>query len=117
MGRLLAIFQRNAYLTSLVSILLLTLAAAPFGQWYLAWIALAPWLIVVGRAPMVRAAFVRGWLTGIVYFALNEWWLWTATIPGTIGVVVFSGFYWGLAGLLIHYFRLLPAMDDGDAPL
>ncbi len=116
MGRLFASPQRNAYLTSLVSVLLLTLAAAPFGQWYLAWIALAPWLIVVGQAPTIRAAFARGWLAGTVYFALNEWWLWTATIPGTIGVVVFSGFYWGLAGILIRYFRLLPSAGGVGEP-
>ena len=52
-----------------------------------------------------------GWLAGIIYFALNEWWLWTATISGTIGVVVCSGCYWGLAGALIYYLRLSPRAD------
>lgn len=98
----------------LASAILLTLAAAPFGQWYLAWIALAPWLIAVSQSPTVWIAIKRGWFAGIIYFALNEWWLWTATIPGTIGVIVCSGFYWGLAAGVIHYLRLLSAVGRGD---
>jgi apolipoprotein N-acyltransferase len=87
----------------LATIGLLTLSAAPFGQCYLAWIAFVPWLVAVERAPTIRAALWRGWLAGTIYFALNEWWLWTATIPGTVGVIVCSGFYWGLAAAVIKY--------------
>src|SRR5689334_9609903 len=108
MSRWLAKLQRHHHLSGLLTAVLVTWAAAPFGQWYLAWIALVPWLIAIGAAPSLKSAFGRGWLTGIFYFALNEWWLWSATIPGTIGVVVCSGFYWGLAAGLIHYLRLLP---------
>jgi apolipoprotein N-acyltransferase len=115
MTRWAASFERHPRLSGLLSVPLLTLAAAPFGQWYLAWIALVPWLIAVGRAPTLKSAFVYGWATGTIYFALNEWWLWTATISGTIGVVVCSGFYWGLAAVLIYYLRVLPRANGADS--
>ena len=115
MTRWIASFERHPHLMGLLSVLLLALAAAPFGQSYLAWIALAPWLIAVARAPTFKSAFARGWFAGIIYFAVNEWWLWTATISGTIGVVVCSGFYWGLAGALNYYLRLLPRTDDDES--
>jgi apolipoprotein N-acyltransferase len=116
MIRWLARLTQPAHLMGLLTALLLTLAAAPFGQWYLAWVALVPWLIVVGPAPTFWVALSRGWLAGVIYFALNEWWLWTATIPGTIGVIICSGFYWGLAGALIYYLRLLSSAREDDAP-
>ncbi len=91
------------------SVLLLTLAAEPFGQWYLAWLAPAPWLVAVGRTRTVRAAMLRGWLAGVLYFAANIWWLWTASIPGTVVLVVYFGLFWALAAGVIRGLRLLPS--------
>ena len=116
MNRWLAKIESHPHSSGVLSAVLLTFAAAPFGQWYLAWIALTPWLISIAYAPSTWSAFTRGWLTGIVYFTLNEWWLWTATIPGTIGVIVCSGFYWGLAAAFIHFLQLLRTRDNNDAP-
>jgi apolipoprotein N-acyltransferase len=116
MIRWIASFERHPHLLGLLSVILLTLAAAPFGQWYLAGIGLTPWLIAIAKAPSLKSAFARGWITGILYFALNEWWLWTATISGTIGVVVCSGFYWGVAAAFIYYLRLIPRPEN-DASL
>jgi apolipoprotein N-acyltransferase len=89
------------------SAVLLSLAAAPFGQWYLAWIALAPWLLAVGRAPTVMSALLRGWLTGILYFAANLWWLWTASVPGTVALIVYFAFFWAIASGIIRQFHWL----------
>ena len=91
------------------SVALLTLAAAPFGQWYLAWFALAPWLIAVGCAPTIRIAMLRGWLSGVLYFAANLWWLWTASIPGTIALVLYFALFWSIAAGLIRGLQLLPS--------
>src|SRR4051794_35511083 len=81
---------------SIGSVALLTLAAAPFGQWYLGWVAFVPWLVVAAESPTIRAAAWRGWLTGVLYFAANIWWLWTASIPGTILIVLIFALYWAL---------------------
>lgn len=91
----------------LASAVLLTLSAAPFGQCYLAWAALAPWLVAAAEAPGVRAAMLRGVAGGVLYFAVNLWWLWTATIPGTMALVVYFSLYWGFAAALIRALGLL----------
>ncbi|HWP40482.1 MAG TPA: apolipoprotein N-acyltransferase [Tepidisphaeraceae bacterium] len=90
-----------------VSALLLFAALAPLGQFHLAWIGLVPWLGAVRPARSVRAAFVWGWLGGAVFFLLSLGWLWRATIPGTIGLIVYLALFWGLAAALMHRGRLL----------
>jgi apolipoprotein N-acyltransferase len=99
------------------SILLLTLAAAPFGQWYLAWFALAPWLVAIARAPTIRSAMVRGWLSGVLYFAANLWWLWTASIPGTILLVAYFGLFWSIAAGLIRSLQRAVSNGSGSEQL
>ena len=42
--------------------------AQPTGQFYLAWIGLAPWLLVVRGAKSNRAAFFWSWLAGTLFF-------------------------------------------------
>lgn len=72
----------------------LTLAYEPFGQPYLAWIALVPWLVLVGRARGGGAAFGWGFLTGVLFFGINLWWMWTATVPGLIVLILMLGTWW-----------------------
>jgi apolipoprotein N-acyltransferase len=109
-------WQPQDSIAGLASVILLTLAAAPWYQWYLVWIGLAPWLVAVGRAPTLKAAVWFGCWTGWLYFALNIWWLWTASIPGTILIVVYFGLYWGLAAGLIFYFRLSRSDASAGSP-
>ena len=97
--------------------LLLTLAAAPIGLFPLAWIAFVPLLLQIGRAPSRRSALLIGWTAGALYFAANIWWLWTASIPGTIVLILYFGFYWGLGALLLQatgWFRDGWANVDGS---
>jgi apolipoprotein N-acyltransferase len=96
------------------SVALLTLAAEPFGQWYLAWVGLVPWLIAIGQSANVRAAVLGGWLAGVLYFAVNLWWLWTASIPGTIVLVLYFGLYWALAAALVRGLQLCANNGDAD---
>ena len=103
-------------LGSIATAVLLTLAAEPFGQWYLAWIALTPWLILVSRAPNMQAALWRGWLTGVLYFAANLWWLWTASIPGTIVLVLYFGLFWAVAAGVLRGLNLLCVESDAHEP-
>jgi apolipoprotein N-acyltransferase len=93
------------------SVVLLSLAADPVGLWFLAWFALAPWLVAIGEAPTMRAALARGWLAGIAYFSINLWWLWTASMPGTIVLVVYFALYWSLAAGLLRGLGLLVPKD------
>lgn len=106
MARLLAERGRTAVLLG-TSAVLLTLAGAPFGQWYLAWVALAPWLVAVGEARSFRSAILRGYLGGVIYFGLNLWWLWTASIPGTVVLILYFALFWAAVGGVIWGARLV----------
>jgi apolipoprotein N-acyltransferase len=99
------------------SVLLLTLATAPFGQWYLAWFALAPWLVAIDRAPTIPSAMLRGWLAGVLYFAASLWWLWTASIPGTILLVLYLALYWSIAAGLIRGLQRFPSSKNESGQL
>src|SRR5688572_23981697 len=85
-----------------LSTLLLTLAFAPYEQFYLAWLGLVPWLVVVMTRRTVRAAALWGWVGGVCFYGVNVSWLWTATVPGTVGVVVILACYWALAAGVIR---------------
>lgn len=91
----------------LASAVLLSLSFAPFALAPLAWIALVPWLIAVAECRRVAGAFVTGLLSGVLFFGLNTWWLWTATTPGTVGLIIYFSLYWAVAAALLRSLRLL----------
>src|SRR6266705_2373495 len=57
------------------SALLTVLAFPDFKLWFLAWISLAPLLVVVARTRSGSRAFVAGWLWGLIFFYGTCWWL------------------------------------------
>src|SRR5256886_13514368 len=57
------------------SALLTVLSFPDFDLWFLAWISVAPLLMVVGRAITARRAFVMAWLWGTIFFYGTCWWL------------------------------------------
>src|SRR5688572_14150579 len=87
-----------------LSVVLLTFSLAPYSQFYLAWFALAPWLLVVATTRSAARAFGWGWLAGAGYFAVNLSWLFRATVPGAIALVCYLGLFWGLAAVLVRMF-------------
>lgn len=104
--------------------MLLTLSAAPLMLWPLAWIALAPMFVVAGQSASVRRAALAGAATGVLYFAMNLWWLWTASIPGAVAIILIFGCYWGIATGLIHWLGLVspptpvePSATANDPPI
>jgi apolipoprotein N-acyltransferase len=95
-----------------LSVILLTLAYAPLGQFYLAWVGLAPWLVLVGRARTAKSLFWWSWLAGIGFFAVNMWWLVFVTAPGALALVVYLGLWFGLSALVIRGTGLLSYTDE-----
>ena len=91
---------------------LLSLAFAPFGQFYLAWVGLAPWLVLVARARSRKAAFFWSWLTGILFFSVNLWWVGYVTIPGAMGLVLVLGVFFAINALVL---RGAGVLEVGDA--
>lgn len=83
------------------------LSFAPFKQFYLAWLALVPWLLIVAQARSKKAVFFWSWLTGILTFALCMWWIAYVTKPGAMGLMVYMGLYFAFAGLILQSTKLL----------
>ena len=95
-------------LTLLVlSAALLTASFAPIGQFYLAYVALVPWLIVVRHSRSALTAFLWGWVGGVIFFDANMWWLAYVTGPGLAALMAVLGLYWGAAAAIIRGTRLL----------
>jgi apolipoprotein N-acyltransferase len=86
---------------------LLTLAFAPVGQFYLAWVGLAPWLILLAEAKSQKSAFFWSWIAGTAFFIANMWWMSYISWPGMMALMIFCGLYWGLAALVIRGAGLL----------
>ena len=91
----------------IASVLLLTLAFAPFEQFYLAWVGLVPWLWIVAGVKSKRAAFLWSWLGGILFFSANMWWIARISAIGAVGLMIYLGLFWALVGMIIRGTRLL----------
>jgi apolipoprotein N-acyltransferase len=85
-----------------ISIALLSLAFAPIGQFYLAWVGLAPWLIVLAEARSQKSAFFWSWIAGTIFFIANMWWMAAISWPGMLALLTFCGLFWGVAALIIR---------------
>src|SRR5438477_192134 len=83
----------------------LTLAFAPFYQFYLAWVALVPWLLVIRASRSFRAAIAWGGVGGFLLFVPNFTYLLWVTIPGALVLSAYMALFWALAagGLYILF--------------
>lgn len=91
----------------LLTIAILDLSFAPFKQFYLAWVALVPWLVLLRYCRSARPAFFWSWLGGIGFFSVNMWWLVFITGPGMAALMALLGMFWAVAGAIIRGWRLL----------
>src|SRR5207253_8371161 len=81
---------------------LLTLAFAPFYQFYLAWVALVPFLFVVRDSRSLGAAIAWGWVGGLLLFVPNFAYLLYVTIPGAIALSAYMALFWALAAGILY---------------
>jgi len=75
--------------------LLMALAYPPFNIGQMAWVALVPLLFALedcrcgdlSAVALAKAeAFRRGYVAGLVFFAMTIWWIVHVTLPGTVGL-------------------------------
>src|SRR5256884_7571169 len=92
------------------SALLTVLAFPDFDLWFLAWISLAPLLLVVARTRSTSRAFVAGWLWGVIFFYGTCWWL---TYPMIHFAGINAWFAYPLLLLPIFVVALFPALSAG----
>jgi apolipoprotein N-acyltransferase len=79
------------------SALLLILSFPNFDIYFLAWIALVPFLLAIVRRPSPVRALILGWATGTIFFYCSCYWL------------TYSMIHYGGVPTLLAYLLLLPA--------
>lgn len=99
-GRARGSLLRPAGLVAL-SAFLSAMSFEPFGQFYLAWVCLVPWLFALSGLRSYRSAFLVGWAGGVAFFAATIWWLGAATIPGTFALFIYFGLYWAGTAVVV----------------
>ena len=85
--------------------LLLILSFPNFESFFLAWIALVPLLVVVGRGPSPLRALILGWAVGTVFFYTTCYWLTYSMIH-----------YGGLPAVVAYASLIPPAIVIGIFP-
>jgi apolipoprotein N-acyltransferase len=94
--------RKRKFLFILTTAVLHFVAMAPVSQFYLAWVALVPMMLVVLTARTAKLAFFWAWMGGVISFLLALIYLVRVTIPGTIALSMYLGLYWALAGVLMR---------------
>jgi apolipoprotein N-acyltransferase len=94
-------WHHRSYLL-LLTILLLSLAFPPLSQFYLAWIAIVPWLLYIPRTRSPVAAFIASMIMGFILNAINMYWLWNVTGPGMVALIWYMALYWGVAAVVVR---------------
>lgn len=104
------IFQRRLLLRrgitlgllNLLAVVLLGVSFSPFDCWYLAYFALAPWILALVPASSRGRPIVRAWLAGVIFWAACVYWLTWITMPGYIAGVLYLSLYWLAAALILR---------------
>ncbi len=115
--------KRSLSSKSLASLLLtpalLVLAYPRWNYWYLAWVALLPWLSFLATAK-AKSAFRWSWLIGTLFFALSMAWMnhlmsmaGPAASLGWLVLSAYLGLYFGAFGFAAN--KLLAGFARGEA--
>ena len=86
----------------IVTVVALTVSFAPWGLWLVAYVALAPW--VLGLA-LGRTGWLTVWLatlTGLIFWAVNLYWLTWVTFLGYVAGAAYLSVYWLAAALALR---------------
>jgi apolipoprotein N-acyltransferase len=82
----------------LASAALLTLALPPANLSWVAYVALAPLVIMATRSRANRDAFWAAAAGGLAFFGVNLYWVSPITIAGYIALILYMALYWAVFG-------------------
>ncbi|MFA6134482.1 MAG: apolipoprotein N-acyltransferase [Phycisphaerae bacterium] len=94
--------RTSVALLSILSVVLLSVSFAPFNQWYLAYVALVPWLMALEGGMSRRWTLLWAALAGLLFWGANLYWLTWVTIEGYVATVLYLSLYWLVAGWIIR---------------
>ena len=97
-GRLLTIALFN-----LLTVILLSVSFAPIDWWPAAYVALVPWAVAVIGAARSRWVVLCAYLAGVVFWALNLYWMWWITLVGYTALVFYLSLYWLAGGVVVRF--------------
>ncbi|MDW8348904.1 MAG: apolipoprotein N-acyltransferase [Verrucomicrobiae bacterium] len=89
-------------LSALSSAALLTLALPPYSQSWLAWFALAPWILAVRQSPTRKSLTVITLLFAFPYHIATLWWIGHVTVLGMVTLCAYLSCYPLLFAHLIY---------------
>jgi len=89
-------------LLNALTVVLLTVSFAPFDCWYLAYVALIPWLLALRGGQTFRPSLLWPWLAGGVFWVVSLYWLWPITVVGYLALVVYLSLYWLVAAAVLR---------------
>ncbi len=91
-------------LLCLLTVVLLSVCFAPFGCWYLAYLALVPWTLALICGKDNRWTILLAYLAGLIYWAGSIYWLSWVTPYGVgyIAGVIYLSIYWLIAGVVLR---------------
>jgi len=92
----------TAPLLAVLGVALLSAAFAPLEIWPLAYVALVPWLCSLVLARTRRRALLFGWLSGLLFWAGNLYWLTWVTMVGYSAAVLYLSVYWWAAAAILR---------------
>ena len=92
----------SVVLLAAFTIFLLTASFAPFNAWYFAYVALVPWVVILSCSTHRRWALLWAVATGLIFWALNLYWLWWITLEGYAASVAYLTMYWVVAAVAVR---------------
>jgi len=110
-------FSSSEWGAAAFSAALLIISFPKFEQFFFAWIALVPLMVVITRRPSPLRAFILGWAAGSVFFYVSCYWLtysmihygglptvlaYLLLVPGALVVGIFPGLFALLLALAVR---------------
>ncbi len=89
-------------LLSLLTVPLLSVSFAPIDYWFLAYVALVPWVLALDAGSSRWWSLLLGWLCGLLFWAANLYWLWWITLLGYGATVFYLSLYWLAAAIVLR---------------
>jgi apolipoprotein N-acyltransferase len=85
------------------SLLLQSVIYAPISLWPVAYVALVPWILVIGASVHARRVYVASYLLGLAFFLLNLTWIYPITAAGYVALCAYLAVYYPLAACPIRH--------------